>query len=123
MRRTLILLVVALCVLLGLGLAYPEQARVRLRQVLASGQALVPGRGVEALHKCRVGATVEYRSAPCPAGSQEAAMTRGTVTVIAAPAAAPKPAAAAASLPTVRDLLAPPGEVDLQQRRIDQLTR
>lgn len=123
MRRALILLVVTLCVLLGLGLAYPEQARARLRQALQSGQALVPGHGVDAVHKCVKGGAVHYSSAPCPAGSEEAAMTRGTVTVIAAPAAAATPASASASLPTVRDLLAPPGEVDLQQRRIDRATR
>jgi len=122
MRKALPLLAVALCLLLGLGLAYPEQARARLHQALETGRALVPGRGVEAVHKCVRGAAVQYSSAPCPAGSEEAAMTRGTVTVIAAPVAAAA-ASAPASLPTVRDLLAPPGEVDLQQRRIDRATR
>jgi len=122
MRKALQLFAVTLCVLLGLGLAYPEQARARWHQALEAGRALVPGRAVEAVHKCVKGAAVQYSTTPCPSGSQEAAMTRGTVTVIAAPVAAAA-ASAPASLPTVRDLLAPPGEVDLQQRRIDQATR
>lgn len=122
MRKALQLLAVALCVLLGLSLAYPEQARGRWQQALEAGRALVPGKGVEAVHKCVQGGAVEYSTAPCPAGSQEATITRGTVTVLAAPVAAAA-ASAPASLPTVRDLLAPPGEVDLQQRRVDQATR
>lgn len=122
MRKALQLFAVTLSVLLGLGLAYPEQARARWHQALQAGRALLPGQGVEAVHKCLRGTVVQYSSAPCPAGSQEAAMTGGAVTVIAAPVAAAA-ASAPASLPTVRDLLAPPGEVDLQQRRIDQATR
>jgi hypothetical protein len=133
-KTLLTLVIITLVGLAGLGLAYPEQVRARLRPLLPApayellsktldaGRGLPPGKGAADVYKCLVGTAVHYSTEPCPPGSQETAMTRGTVTVLAAPAAA-LPASAPASLPTVRDLLAPPGKVDMQEQRIDQATR
>lgn len=80
-------------------------------------------RAASGLRKCLRGTTVAYTDGPCPPGTREQDLTRGTVTVV--PGQAP-PKAVASQEPeprrkTVRDVLAPPEENSLKDRRMEQV--
>ncbi len=68
------------------------------------------------LHKCVQGAQVLYTDGACPAGSRPQAVTAGAVTVVPGPRAA----ARAASVPNVRELLAPQEETSMRDRMMDR---
>jgi hypothetical protein len=75
------------------------------------------------MRKCLRGAEVLYTDAPCPAGSREAKVAGGAVTVLPGTPATTvlRPPKAAASAPNVRDLLLPPGEANLRDRQMEKV--
>ena len=100
-------------------LAWPDSppARALDRGWNALRQTVARSGGTE-VHKCVSASQTVYSSDKCPSGSRELPVKQGTLTVVpATPVAAP---ASAASVPTLRDLLAPPGEPNLQEQRIER---
>ena len=120
-KPVVLLVAAALLIALGLHQACPDCAATQAfdRAVMRVRQAAAAG-STEA-HKCVSASRIEYSSGKCPAGTVEASITGGTMTVVPA-AAVPKPASSAASVPTVRALLAPAGEPDLLDERIKRAT-
>jgi len=120
-KQVAVLVAAALLIALGLHQVYPTSAAVQSFDHAAARlwQAAIPGNG--AAHKCISASRVEYSSEKCPAGTLEKPISGGSMTVVPA-SPVPKPASAPASLPTVRDLLAPAGEPNLLDERIKQAT-
>jgi len=58
----------------------------------AAAAGLAPFRAPGGVRKCRKGATTVYTDGPCPPGSHEADLARGTVNVVSGGAAAASPA-------------------------------
>ena len=78
------------------------------------------------LRKCKRGAEVLYTNAngPCPAGTTEEMMSGGTVTSVAMPKPVILPTPkdeAPKNPPTVKDLLAPGEDINLTERRMEQV--
>lgn len=75
------------------------------------------------LRKCLKGQQVLYTDGACPEGSQAQAVDGGAVTVVPGqrPALPALPALKAASVPTVREVLAPPGGTDLREQRMEKI--
>lgn len=82
----------------------------------AAAAGLAPFRAPGGVRKCRKGTTTVYTDGPCPPGSHEADLARGTVNVVAGAAtgsaqARPQPAApgpaASASHKTLLEMMAP----------------
>ncbi|MBI5256543.1 MAG: hypothetical protein HY855_08595 [Burkholderiales bacterium] len=96
-----------------------------------TGGAAGPGRGAAAsqfklLRKCVKDGQPTYTDDACPPGSQEQPMTGGAVTVLPALREAPTlklPSAAgpAASGPSLREALLPPGNDNLRDKRMERV--
>jgi hypothetical protein len=90
-----------------------------LALVLAAGAAAAwyyrDSTALRALHKCVQGTQVLYTDRPCPGGSQSQAVT-GALTVV--PGA--RAAVSAASVPNVRDLLAPKAEPSIRDKQMER---
>ncbi len=75
------------------------------------------------LHKCIRGSQVVYTDGNCPPGTKEQDITRGTVTVV--PGQAPVKATATTETEprrkNIRDVLVPPEETSLKDKRMEQV--
>lgn len=96
------------------------------------GQATVPttqprsAAAAGGARRCRTSAGVVYTNGTCPPGSREEAIARGSVTVLPAPPAAARPAAAPASGSgsLLRELAGSDEEMRrMRERMIDRATR
>jgi hypothetical protein len=123
-KRLALFILLILVVLAGLSLTDTQASRSlhawlnRLADTVASGGSTASHES----HKCRQGTSISYSTQKCPKGSVEEAMGGGTVTVVSMPTAAALPASAA-SLPTVRDLMAHPNEPTLYEKQIERATK
>jgi len=83
-----------------------------------------PGTAPGALRKCVSGPRVLYTDGPCPEGSKEQSVEKGTVTVVVGqrPPGAAAAADPAASPPGARDVPAPAGEQSIREKRMERTT-
>ncbi|XHS77958.1 hypothetical protein ACFJGW_19890 [Burkholderiaceae bacterium UC74_6] len=117
-KHLLVLCAVGLLVALGLHQTYRTSPAVQAfdRAVSRLWNATSTAGSMET-HKCVSASRVEYSSGKCPAGTVEKPMDGGAITVLPA-TPVPQPASTPASMPTVRDLLAPASGPDLTDERI-----
>lgn len=73
------------------------------------------------VRKCVVKGEVLYTNGDCPAGSREQAVSGGTVNVLAAPNAGARAASGPQRPPHVRDLLVKPDEINLKDKRMEEI--
>lgn len=95
----------------------PEALRERPARVQAAGQSGAAAR------KCQGAARVVYTDGPCPAGTREAAMDGGSVTVLPAvrpPAAAAAAASAGSAQAPLRRLAGPDDSAAQRERVLEQ---
>lgn len=90
---------------------------------IGDGLSTIPNLGGPKVHKCLTDKEVLYTSESCPAGTQEQALTKGTLSVVPGQpeTKVPKVFEQAASRPTVRDLLAPEREKFLRDQWMDRV--
>ncbi len=96
-----------------------DNGTVHAPPVRASGAATAPA--ATGLRKCLRGQTVSYTDQPCPPGSREAEVNRGSVTVVDGQTPAAKPSAGL-KLPNARDAIRPEGP-SLNEQAIERATR
>jgi hypothetical protein len=94
-----------------------DNGTVRTPPSPASG----PAAAAISMRKCLRGQTVSYTDQPCPPGSRETTVNRGSVTVVEGQAPAAKPPAGA-RLPNARDAMRPEGP-SLNEQAIERATR
>jgi hypothetical protein len=75
------------------------------------------------LRKCLKGGQVLYTDGACPEGSKPQAVDGGAVTVVPGRGLSlpTLPALTGASVPTARELLAPPGGTNLREQRMEKI--
>ena len=80
-------------------------------------------RAAGGMRKCQKGKTISYTDDECPEGSQEKAMGGGAVTVVDGALTSGRSGSgnAAASRPTVLDMLDQPDNGDLAEKRMDRV--
>jgi hypothetical protein len=77
------------------------------------------------VHKCARGTQVVYTDGKCPPGSKELDLTQGTVTVMPGSGQRPPTAANQEAEPArrknIRDVMLPPEETSMKDRRMEQV--
>lgn len=84
-----------------------------------------PAPGAGSVRRCLQNGTTLYTNDACPPGSKELGVKSGTVSVVPAFKAPPSASAVdkpKSGIPNARELLSPPGEVDIKEKHMERAT-